>query len=100
MNKEISEAVVQLFSACLEVTAHGEHHAFCDYQAHVGWLEVMVYPACANYQADFSEQRLLNSRIAIDGWGVETPEEIARALQQINETTGRLYGLAEIKEAA
>ncbi len=100
MNSEINAAVVRLFSACLEVTAAGRYDAFCDYQAHVDWLEVMVYPAGIDYQGELAAHRMMNSRIAIDGWGVESPADIARTLQQLTETTDQLYALAAMEEAA
>lgn len=100
MNDDIRAAVERLFSACLDVTAAGKYHAFCDYQAHVDWLEVMVYPAGIDYQGELATHRLMNSRIAIDGWGVESPADIARTLQQLKETTDRLYALAAMEVAA
>jgi hypothetical protein len=100
MNDQIRAAVERLFSACLEVTAAGKHHAFCSFEAHVGWLEIMVYPVGVDYSGNHGPHRLLNERIAIDGWGVESAEDVARALQQIKNTTDRLYGLAAQERAA
>lgn len=99
MNNDIRAAVERLFSACLEVTAAGKHHAFCDYQAHVGWLDVMVYPAGIDYQGDHDAHRLLNVRLAIDGWSVQSDAEINHALAYLIDTTERLYGLT-LQEAA
>jgi hypothetical protein len=99
MNDQIRAAVERLFSACLEVTADGKYHAFCSFEAHVGWLEIMVYPVGVDYTGDHGKHRLINSRIAVAGWGVESAEDIARALSDLNGTTDRLYELT-LQEAA
>ncbi|WP_417659963.1 hypothetical protein [Pseudidiomarina sp.] len=99
MNDDIRAAVERLFSACLELTAEGKYHAFLDFQAHVSWVEVMVYPVGADYSGDHGKQRIINSRIAIAGWGVETADDIARVLSDLKGTTERLYGLT-LQEAA
>ncbi|BAP80940.1 hypothetical protein MT1_3765 [Pseudomonas sp. MT-1] len=99
MNDEIRVAVERLFSACLELTAAGKYHAFCRFEAQVGWVEIEAFPACTDYTGDHSKHRIINSRIAVAGWGVETAEDIARALSDLNCTTERLYGLT-LQEAA
>jgi hypothetical protein len=99
MNDNIRAAVERLFSACLEVTASGKYHAFCAFEAHVGWLEVMVYPVGVDFTGDHGNHRVINSRISVAGWGVESDEDIARALSDLNTTTDRLYGLT-LQEAA
>jgi len=51
MNNDIRNALLDLFSVCLEVNGAGRYHAHMSYAGHADCVTVYVLPADTDYQA-------------------------------------------------
>jgi hypothetical protein len=101
MNDQIRAAVERLFSACLEVTAAGRFHAFCDYQAHVARVQVRLYPASSIYTEKPYPDAVMDIDVKLVPFRSQDPiEHTATALADLNALMDRLYGVAAQKVAA
>lgn len=58
MNEDIRNALLDLFSVCLDVTGSGRWHAHMDYSAHVDCVTVYVLPAATNYRSSERDHRI------------------------------------------
>jgi hypothetical protein len=69
MNNDIRNALLDLFSVCLEVNGAGRFHAHMTYSAHVDSVTVYVLPADTNYQARGYEHSFWHDVYLNDGYG-------------------------------
>ena len=96
MTQEIQIALLNLFSACIELTGRGTWHAFIDYAAHTDAIWVQVLPASTEYSGESDYQPALKAHVYLSGEASDTPGLV---LQRLRALTDSITGLMQ-EEAA
>lgn len=101
MNDQIRAAVERLFSACLQLTEAGQHHAFCSFAAHINCIEVRAYPASAAYAVKPYPDPFLSESVKLAPYDWEDEAEYTtEALASLGALTDQLCGLIAQQVAA
>jgi len=88
MNQDIQRALLELFSACLEVTGAGRYHAHMDYSAHVNCVTVYVLPADTDYQDTSARTYLLDEDVYVSRHLGGTDKQIVANLEALAGRVG------------
>lgn len=86
MNQDIQNALLDLFSACLEVNGAGRYHAHMSYAAHVNSVTVYVLPADTNYLAPERDHKLSEDVYICRNMGGKPKAVVAN----LNDLAGRV----------
>lgn len=85
MNNDIRNALLDLFSVCLEVTGAGRYHAHMDFSAHTDSVTVYVLPASTNYQDTSARTYLLDKDIYVSRHLGGTDQQIVANLKALSD---------------
>ena len=84
MNNDIRNALLDLFSVCLEVTGAGRYHAHMSYSAHINGVYVYVVPAATDY-TDTSYTYTMEGQTYLGAEFGGTPEEVVANLKALSD---------------
>ncbi len=84
MNNDIRNALLDLFSVCLEVNGAGQWNAHMNYSAHTEGVNVYVLPADNDYQAKGYEYTLWHEVWVSEEHGGK-PEEVVANLKALSD---------------
>ncbi|MGA4640581.1 hypothetical protein ACQKC8_12500 [Stutzerimonas stutzeri] len=84
MNNDIRNALLDLFSVCLEVNGAGQYHAHMSYSAHINSVHVYVVPAATDY-GDHSYTYTMEGRAYLDDELGGKPDEVVANLKALSD---------------
>ncbi len=83
MNNDIRNALLDLFSVCLEVNGAGRYHAHMSYSGHIDGVHAYVVPATTDY-SDHSYTYTIEDRVYLCEEHGGTPEEVVANLKALS----------------
>ena len=85
MNNDIRNALLDLFSVCLEVNGAGRHHAHMSFAPHCNHVQVGILPADTNYRDTADRRHKLYEGMYICRELGGTPEEVVAHLKALSD---------------
>jgi len=89
MNNDIRNALLDLFSVCLEVNGAGRFHAHMSYSGHINGVHVYVAPAETDY-GDHSYTYTMEGLAYLDDELGGTPAEVLASLKALSDRVSEL----------
>lgn len=85
MNNDIRNALLDLFSVCLEVNGAGRYHAHMAFAPHCDHVQVGILPADTNYRDTADRRHQLYEGMYISRELGGTPEEVVANLKALSD---------------